>query len=217
MEQALERNMKIKQEIVQLASELPLTHQLAFGATVCEKLIPDYEAFTLVHRWGNLSLLRSTLNVIWELAQGKTLTPEEVTELRAVLAHITPELDEFKSLYTMLAANATCTVDYLLQFYATHAILHIENLVKLVGNGIGYYIQGVGYPSATFLSQDETKRFLEWVYNAPMLLTEYAYQKRDLELLKASPQLTVEVLSQLQKNAQQGGIGILRNGLIVKH
>jgi len=52
---------------------LPPAHLVAFAATVCERLLPNYAAWSAAARWGDPNRLRTALDRVWAALGGATL------------------------------------------------------------------------------------------------------------------------------------------------
>lgn len=46
---------------------LPPLHRVAFAASCCERLLPNYNAFYFLENWGDPSVLRTALNEVWQI------------------------------------------------------------------------------------------------------------------------------------------------------
>ncbi len=53
--------------------KLPHPHQLAFTASICERLLPNYEIFARESSWDTALLLRTSLDEVLLLLEGKPL------------------------------------------------------------------------------------------------------------------------------------------------
>ena len=50
---------------------LPPLYRIAFAASCCERLLPNYNAFSCMENLGDPSVLRNALNEVWQILQGK--------------------------------------------------------------------------------------------------------------------------------------------------
>ena len=56
----------LKQEL----EKLPQLHRMAFAASICEKMLPNYYAFYRMENWGDPSVQRKVLDEIWQHLAG---------------------------------------------------------------------------------------------------------------------------------------------------
>ncbi len=59
-----------EQQLTRDLVALPASHRVAFAASCCERLVPNYQAFALMEDWGNPRLLRRALDAAWKTAEG---------------------------------------------------------------------------------------------------------------------------------------------------
>ncbi len=92
--------------------------QIAFGAACCERMIPNYSAFSQECEWGDVTILRNALDQIWSHIEEKTLLEEKIETLSNLCVKCAPDLDDFRSLLAGHAQNAALSIcavfDYLL-------------------------------------------------------------------------------------------------------
>ena len=83
----------LEQELKQLS---PL-HQLAFAASICERMLPNYNAFSRMENWGDPSIPRKALNEIWQILQGKIVDRVKLIQLaeNCGCENIFPDSDVF--------------------------------------------------------------------------------------------------------------------------
>jgi uncharacterized protein YjaG (DUF416 family) len=69
-------------QLRQALSQLPPRNKVAFAASCCERLLPNYYAFTLAEKWGDFELLRHALDQVWLFLEEDALTsPLEIEKL----------------------------------------------------------------------------------------------------------------------------------------
>ena len=47
--------------------KLPHLHRVAFATSICERMLPIYNAFCRMENWGDPSVLRKALDEIWQI------------------------------------------------------------------------------------------------------------------------------------------------------
>ncbi len=77
---------------------LPPLHQVAFAASCCERLLPNYNVFSRLESWGNPSVLRTSLDEVWQILQGKQVDAATIRQLVEDCADVIPDSDDFRQL-----------------------------------------------------------------------------------------------------------------------
>ncbi|MFB2919332.1 MULTISPECIES: DUF416 family protein [Aerosakkonema] len=83
---------------------LPPLHRVAFAASICERLLPNYDVFYREEAWGDPSILRTALDEVWQILQGKPLDEPKINQLMDDLPKrvITKNLSPFWTFSTRL-------------------------------------------------------------------------------------------------------------------
>src|SRR5436309_2969418 len=89
---------------------LPDLHRVAFAACCCERMLPNYAAFTIMEGWGQLETLRGYLNDIWAAVAGAKLEAREVEERDSGWESLAPDTEDFHSVFTSAALNAAVAI-----------------------------------------------------------------------------------------------------------
>ncbi len=93
------------------ARKLPSSHRIAFAASICERLLPNYNIFSREEERGNSSLLRTALDEIWLFTEGK---PFDAVGLRHLIVDcenaIPHDHDNHYSCYVSEAQNAAISI-----------------------------------------------------------------------------------------------------------
>ncbi len=89
--------------------ELPHLHRVAFAAAICERMLPNYNAFSRMENWGNPSVPRKALDEIWHILLGE---PANVTKLHQLRQEcgcegVFPDCDKFCDSYYLFEAQET--------------------------------------------------------------------------------------------------------------
>ncbi len=96
-------------EVVQELSALPRQHHVAFAAACCERVLPDYEAFSLSESWGKSKVLRQALDLVWDTLRLNNLPAHDLTNFNKYIQLCekqAPDSDKFSSMFVRPAQNA---------------------------------------------------------------------------------------------------------------
>lgn len=185
--------------------KLSKAHKIAFGASCCERMLPNYDAFYAQEKWGDPNVLREILDEIWLSLPDNSISRERIKQMRKVLVKTAPDtLDLHYSDYAGLAQYASeglystleCCRDgnvRSIQWVANFCLDTVFELLDL------YKIKD----SLNFKAPD----FWESLDYPPMQ-REIKKQKQDLELLKVIAELTPEFLQQLRESSYSNPITI---------
>jgi len=69
--------------------------RIALAAAMGERWYPAYDAFSKAEGWGDASVLRRSLDAIWEHLRGTPLAGRERERLIAAVEDVTPHMDDF--------------------------------------------------------------------------------------------------------------------------
>jgi uncharacterized protein len=102
----------LEQEIKQLSH----LHQVAFAASICERMLPMYEKFSRMANWGQPSLLREVLDEVWLILQQKSIAQSKIRKLMEKIdgEGVWPDSDsdEFCDAYYLFEAQFTISALY---------------------------------------------------------------------------------------------------------
>lgn len=85
---------------------LPLSHRIAFSASCCERMLPNYKAFTNISGWGDYALLRNSLNIIWKIVKVSDFNKKELKNLIKKVDKVIPDTEEFSFIEASHALDA---------------------------------------------------------------------------------------------------------------
>ena len=87
-------------------------HRIAFTASGCERLLPNYNAFSREENWGDPSILRKALDEVWQILRGKPIDVEALSQLiiDCYSDDMVPHSEDFSG-YVM-EARGVCTAIY---------------------------------------------------------------------------------------------------------
>lgn len=204
-------------EVLQLIGKLDVSHCVAFGARCCESLLPNYQAFFMVHDWGDPTLLQTALDVVWDwLKHQQRLDYDNISQLLRSMGTIVPALDVFDSIFVWPAIYSVDATSDLLSYLLSGEKHHINNIVALALSAIDQYVRDVTFPMDTFsIPPNRTKALYSWVGQAPILIQELIEQRQTLKTLLDQETLFPDFLDELRQKAQKAGISPLRRGLVV--
>lgn len=90
--------------------------QLAFGLSCCERLFPNYLAFTRETGWGTPEALRSALDLAWSALEGATPASNALSRARQAVQDAEAETEAFDTVLVSSALDAATCAGLVLRF-----------------------------------------------------------------------------------------------------
>lgn len=205
---------------------LPHKHQMVFAASCCERLFPNYRAFTLLEHWGRPQLLRTTLDEIWKSVEEEALSRERVLTLIQAMNTITPHTEDFTSIFVSLAEDAVAAVIYTLEHHLDGDVERVVLVARKVVESVESYLEAVNgvsllqrkkrHPELTHEEwMREMNRFDQWIdQDAPLMIAEIEQQAWDLQKLHSHPKLTKDMLHEMVSLSRIVGVQPFARGLV---
>jgi uncharacterized protein YjaG (DUF416 family) len=81
-----------------------------FGLYVAEQLLPNYRVFSREQSFGDVDTLRKAINSAWDWLDGKLIDNEEVESMIDACESVTPDTEDFNSLYVSAALDAANSI-----------------------------------------------------------------------------------------------------------
>lgn len=201
-----------EEELAGRLGELPASHRAAFAASCCERLLPNYAAFSRAEGWGRPEVLREALDEVWAALGGRPLREERISSLARACAELAPDTEDFQSLFVSAAGDAAAAVSYTLECCIDGDAGRAAMVGRLPVDTLYQYLVRVNDPLTGVHGSDE--EFEKQMLNAPLMSAELAKQERDLRLLRARDSLTPEVLEELRTSSVEVGIRPFERGLV---
>lgn len=210
-------NMLEDQRALEVIQTLPKHHQIAFGASCCERLIPNYRAFWAVFRSGNPAILEHALDEAWNSCANRNSPVAKFEELMERCKTLAPDSDDFKSAYTQLALHSIGAIWCLLDFCAHDQFEQIITISRLAVDSAEYFSMVANWPTRNSVSPAMTKELEEWVKNSPLVRAELDKQSRDAMLLLEQAELNADFLANFRREGDEVGVDPIERGLVIDY
>jgi hypothetical protein len=218
MVQTLEQLSDQINEIIRRLEKLPPQHCTAFSAACCERLVPNYRAFSTVHHLGEFDILKQALETVWQSLNDRSVTEDNFKTLLVQLEKLMLDFDEHHSIFVEQAAYAVDTVVSTLQYCVSGEKEYVANIVEILATTTETYLRDVALPyTRTFISKDKVEVFDQWIWNSPLLTGELESLKGELDILEAQANLNPKFLENLKERARLSGINMIERGIVVSH
>ena len=186
-----------EKRIQDVLSTMATHQQLTFGASCCERMLPNYETFVLEVGWGHAEPLRDALAVAWVACDGEG--PPEV-ELRGMLSRCeecAPDSENFTSLYTATAQDTAFAICSLLDFLLDWDVARIVNIARFSTDSVDLIVQ-----EREMMDPRDPLRERK-ILEHPLMQQELVRQNRDLQNASLISRGDVGALLAVQSRAQR--------------
>ncbi len=148
--------------------------QLAFGASCCERMLPNYEMFVREVNWGDVGPLRRALDTVWNACERTYPREAQLRDLLAQCEQCAPDSEDFTSLYTSLAQDAVFAICALIDFLLDRNVDRIVSVGRFSTDSIDLFVQ----EREEMDPQDPLRE--QKLLKHPLMQQELARQQRDL-------------------------------------
>ncbi|MBK8909904.1 MAG: DUF416 family protein [Chlorobi bacterium] len=167
---------QLKQNLNSL-KELQYEHKIMFAAACCERMLPNYKAFSEIENWGDVSALSNALAIAWQFVKTKD---ENILELIQQCENQAPDTEIFNSLYTSAALDASNSIVESLLFIVDGSFDHIELISQYAIDTIDMFIQ-----VRDDLDFNSDPLFEKKIYNDELMIKEITKQVSDIQWLSS--------------------------------
>ena len=122
--------------------QLPPYHQLAFGAMLSERFLPNYFAFFLVEQWGNPMVLLNGIGLLKNIASRETFDSSEIRLADELIEAVTPDMEAFPAnTLASLALDVSSMLHECFEFVSDQNPRHIELCSEISFDTLRMYVQ----------------------------------------------------------------------------
>ncbi len=148
----------------------------AFGILCCERMFPNYVAFTKQHNWGDANLLRQTLDDCWDcLVTGRKKLG--APGIRRKCEEAAPDTEEFESVLVSPALDAALSVASLVEMSESHNVKCALTIATFARDTVDMFVQDLENMDANHPGIEECIR------THSMMQRELDRQQIDIDLL----------------------------------
>ena len=191
--------------------ELGFYQQVAVAATLMERMLPNYQLFSEVMDYGDASVLRHTLDLIWEFLAVKK-AKINFARLGDELAEITPEINHFDCFGVYPAVDTATALDALINGIEQRDAVELVNVAKISQASVARLIE---HESAELdiTSEAELKQH---VRKHPLMQYEMDCLAELIELVAKIPQFDWQQVKKLRLWVAEQGVSNLGMELTVE-
>lgn len=187
-------------------------HQIAFAASCCERLLPNYTAFSRLENWGDPVALRTTLDEIWQFLAGMPMDAIKAYKLKQILdsENIAPDMDDFGAVnYGYEALEAVNAIHQTLEACIKLTPEFIIRVAESNWNTIDAFVNQVDSLSGVTVTKALLEEQIKSINNHPLMIREMAKENEDLQRLKEVATLDSNFLEWLRTSSQNNGKSLI--------
>ncbi|HEL2958969.1 TPA: DUF416 family protein [Stenotrophomonas maltophilia] len=154
--------------------------RLAFMASCCERMIPNYRIFSAQTSFGDVNTLRYTLDSVWLEIRG-VAGGRNLARLSKDCEAQAPDPSDFSSIYASSALDAATAISITASAAATQAeVTAVMDVVELARDSVDLFVQIVDDldPNAPGFENE--------ILRSLLMQTELKRQRRALEILRSA-------------------------------
>ena len=175
----------------QLAT-LPTLHRVAFAAACCERLLPNYIAFSKLEGWGDAEVLRSALDHVWQSIMERRFDEALIREFISKVEANTPDTEAFDSAITSAALDAGTAIAETLECCLDGDPIRVAQVANFARDTVDMHIQ----------ERDDMDysdpQFEEKIAQDSLMIKELRRQSEDLQFLKGLSTLEPQHIEHLR-------------------
>lgn len=152
---------------------LTIWKQVAFALLCCERMYPNYLMFVQDSGWGDPSVLRKAIDIVW-LVLGEEHSTQDVQELVRACEEAAPDTEDFASDYTSAALDAALSTASLVEILERFDVQKVMEISQQAFDTVYMYVDC----SIATDGDDEA------ILTAPLVRTELTMQQDSLAYLK---------------------------------
>lgn len=193
---------------------LPPSHRLAFAASICERLLPNYFAYHRTEEWGindtpNQNNLRRVLDAIWQVVNGEMLNVKDIYRLLNSCEVMLRDGDSATSRYYTEAINTINAICDTLKACLNPKPENIIQVVKSVQLTIAEFITCEEESVDPSWGERALKDIHDELANHPFTIREREKQNEDLQRLKDVETPDRDFLECLRTSFDNGGKSLI--------
>jgi uncharacterized protein len=180
---------KFEPELIQATlSGLSRRYAVTFAAACCERMLPNYQAFSKAETWGDFPLFQTALDEVWNYVLGAPVSAQRLKRLLSQCEAVVPDTEDFDTLWASHALDASASVCETLELCLDGDVEHAVTVATSSRDSVDMFIQerdGMEYSDPYF----EQK-----ILGDALMVRELKRQVDDLTTLRQHPVLSNDMV-----------------------
>lgn len=175
-----------------------LSHKrrIVFGASCCERMLPNYKKFEEIEKWGKTQVFRDLLDKVWNHCIRDLLNKKDVDSLIKKCYKAIPDEDDFDTIYTSYAIDAGSAICSLLEVCIEDDIDNLVSIAELSVNTIDLFVQEEENMDSRDLKLEEK------ILMTPLMQKELTKQYDDIETLNNIQSIDESFINTFRSNVE---------------
>jgi uncharacterized protein YjaG (DUF416 family) len=180
-----------------LILNLAVSHQAAFSALNCEKMLPSVMKFDEEEPEPTIGLFKKAVAVLYSYSLGVPIDMKECQAIKDEVEAFWPDLDESENEFASYGFDAFIAMTEALNFVLSGDFIHVINCAAAVIDTVDMYVQMASEvePAAAELEA--------FIMASPLVIREANRQAMLLEELAKTPVINSESIAHLKKMNEQ--------------
>ncbi|GAA6205661.1 YjaG family protein [Thalassotalea sp. SU-HH00458] len=192
-------------------TKLSQWQNIAFGATLIERMLPNYKMFAENSGFGNYQLIRNQLDLIWQRLDKSQKVKINYDAQLLKLEEQVPDPQAFDFFGVYPALDVTMAVMSLLQAMQTNEGEGFDNISRLSQNSVHFYVELCLAQALDEQNSAEAEEISQQDIQAhPLMEWEVATQNELFDFVKNSPEnkATIKALKNIVSEQGLSNLGI---------
>ena len=185
--------------------QLPPIHRLTFAASICERFLPNYNAFIKEKGIGNFIVLRNALDEVWQIIQGKSVNGEIICDFIQNCEALPPYEDDEET-YKYEAFMTIAAICYMLEACLEPTPQNVAQVAYMAEDIVFETIEverDIANPGCSEnMTFDEMEKDAA---NHTFWIKEAAKQRNDFQALKEVKKLDQKFIESFRKSSVNDG------------
>jgi len=193
-----EKEIFMKIEIEQLRA-IKFANQLAFAYLICERLYPNYVYFSKNFSFGNVDVLRESINCTKDIIIAGGINKDKILQAINDVNINTPDTEDYQTIFVSSALDASCSIIETLEFSLDREFERLSTISTFATDSVYMFVQS--RDNLDFASSN----FERDILNDPLMLREISIQKKVISFLISNESLKMSDIDFLMKLQGKSG------------
>lgn len=165
-------------------STLSQWQQVTFCTSLLERMLPNYQLFSEVEKFGDYKVIRNQIDLVWQWLDKNSRCKINFTAQLTKLEEQTPNPELFESFGVFPALDVCMAMMSLFQNMQDKEDNSFDDVGRLSENTVSYYVE----LSLTESKEDDDEVSLVEINEHPLMIWEHETQQELFDFIKKSPE-----------------------------
>jgi len=188
--------------------DMPKWQKIVFALSICERMYPNFVAFSIETGHKGKSFLKKCLDLTWKSIEINDFETD-FSEQAQMCEDIAPSTEEYQYLLTSSALDAAASIAYLMNYFKDNNNDHIIEIASLSRDSVDMHVQNI--EKIDLYDPNMEKKIIDH----PLMQTELVKQKKAIEFiktLKGNSACNFKVVKEKWKSTKVGSLNLKISG-----